>query len=143
MKQLAHTNHIGMKETSPPLITEPSSPEISEIRAFHPIRRSGLCLDDTTAELPVINSNQATTKVSRSRQGYQDASLGSMESSPDVRRGVMRRSGKYFIGMNSPKPIRGNISHGDRQRGFDISDSVAGISDSSKSKLPWHNEPKR
>ena len=48
MNQLVHTNPVGMKAASLLLITETFSPEISEIRGSHAIRRGGFSLDDTT-----------------------------------------------------------------------------------------------
>ena len=86
MKKSAQYNHVGMKATSLVIIPKPSLPQISVIGGLHPIRRSGLHLENTT-DPSVFHSNQFTTTVSGRGQCDRDVFFGSLDSSHDVQRG--------------------------------------------------------
>ena len=58
MDQLSHANRVGTKSTSLPLITYFLALKIVAISGLHPLRLSGLSLDDTTTELTVGQSYQ-------------------------------------------------------------------------------------
>ena len=68
--------------------------------------------------------------------------LGSLYSSPEVRRGQIGRSGNDAIGMNPHGTIGSNNPQVSGRRCFNIFNSVAGISVFSNRKFPWHDEPK-
>ena len=140
MDQSDQANPVGVKATSLTLITEPSSPEIIVISDLHPIRCSGFHLDNTTTEPPAVHSNQATNTFSIWGKGKRNVSLGSMESSPDVLKGVIGQSGNDGIVMNPPGTIGGKCQQGSGKRGFDIFNSGMGISDSENRIVSWHDE---
>ena len=143
--KLAHANHVGMKATLLPLITKHLSPEISAISGYHPIRRSGSHLENTT-DSSVIHSNQSTTAISRWGKGDWDVSLSITDSSPDVQREGLGRSGNNYTGTNSPESNGENVPLGAGWRSFDISiqgkiiDSVDWIPDFTNRRSQWHDE---
>ena len=89
-------------------------PEIGAISGLCYFRCSGLSLDNTTTEPPIIHSNQVIADVSRWGQVDQEISLVSMDSCPDIQRGVIGKSGDNGIGINLPRTIGGNSPLGIR-----------------------------
>ena len=77
-KQPDHKNHVGMKSDSLPLITEPLLPEIIAISGSYTIRSSGLRLENTTNDPPVIHYNQVTNNVYGWGKGDHNICLGSL-----------------------------------------------------------------
>ena len=136
-----------MKATLLLIVTKPVPPEISVIGGSYMIRRIGSRLDNTT-EPYIIHSKQFTNTIYGWVQGYSNVSLGSLDSSPDVRKGVIGWSGNSsdVTGMKPPGPIGGNIQQGYWKSSFDIFnqgsmlDSMSGISDFSNRRSPWHDE---
>ena len=140
-EKLAYANRVGVKLTLLPLITEPFLHEIIVIiSGSHPIRRSGLYLDDTTNEPTITYSHQDIIAIYRWVQCVRNAFLISLKSIPDGKRGKIGRNGNDAIGMSPPGTIGGNAPQVTGRRGFNIFEYLIGISDSSNRILSFHDE---
>ena len=146
-KKLSHDNRVEINPTSLSLMIKPASNEIIFISLLHPIKSSGLCLDNTTNP-SVTHYNQATNTIDGWIQGDRNVALGSLYSSPDAQR---EEPGRVVTVLRSPRwtymdPSEENVSQGSRQRCFDnfiqdnILDSITGIYYSTNSISPWHIE---
>ena len=93
-----------------------------------------------TTKLTATYSNQVTTTISGWGQVDQNVSIVSLESIPDIQRGVIRRSVNDVIGMNPPESIGGNSPQGAGLRGFYIFDSISGLSNIANRSLPLYHE---
>ena len=85
------------------------------IGGLHPFKRTGDILNDTMSEAPGIHSNHVIATVAIRAHGNQNVSLGSLDSHPEVLRGVIGQSCNDGIGMNPPGTIGGNLPQGTRR----------------------------